>query len=548
MTVLSQRENTNALSPRSKTAGEVRDALLERREIAMLDVREEAFHAEGHPLFAANLPLSRIELDAYARLPRRSVPIVLFDHGEGLALLASKRLISLGYTDVSLLEGGLEGWRDAGYEVFRDVNSASKAFGELVEALLRTPSLSAQQVKELIESKADVVIVDARRFDEFQTMSIPTAVSAPGGELVYRLRGLEERPTTRVIVNCGGRTRSIIGAQSLINAGLPNPIAALRNGTIGWKLAHQQLDHGASRRAPKPDKRTSERAAIAARQLADAVGVRRILLDELHRLRVDCEVTTYLFDVRTPEEYAAGHLPTSCNAPGGQLVQETDMFAPVRGAHLVLFDDDGTRANMTASWLAQMAWKVHVVDGIKNEDLWSVDRLENAPDLPPIPEGSQIGASALHRWIQQDNSNSSRIVVLDFSRSREYRKGHIPGSWFALQSRIDEALLATEHSHAYVVTAREEAAAYLAFRDLRSATEKPVYLLAGTPTTWEASGYTLASVDAKFASQPVDYYRRPYEGIDASPESMQAYLDWEYGLIEQLDRDGTHGFRVFCPA
>jgi len=25
---------------------------------------------------------------------------------------------------------------------------------------------------------------------------------------------------------------------------------------------------------------------------------------------------------------------------------------------------------------------------------------------------------------------------------------------------------------------------------------------------------------------------------------MQAYLDWEYGLVAQLDRDGTHGFRV----
>jgi hypothetical protein len=39
-------------------------------------------------------------------------------------------------------------------------------------------------------------------------------------------------------------------------------------------------------------------------------------------------------------------------------------------------------------------------------------------------------------------------------------------------------------------------------------------------------------------------YRRPYEGTDASAEKMQAYLDWEYGLVEQLKRDGTHGFFV----
>ena len=49
---------------------DVRSALLEKREIAFLDVREEDPHAQSHPLFAANFPLSRVELDAYAKLPR----------------------------------------------------------------------------------------------------------------------------------------------------------------------------------------------------------------------------------------------------------------------------------------------------------------------------------------------------------------------------------------------------------------------------------------------------------------------------------------------
>ena len=217
----------------------VRSSLLERREIALLDVREEDPHAQAHPLFAANFPLSRLELDAYAKLPRRDVPIVTFDAGAGDpdARVAAVRLRALGYTDVSVFRDGLRGWIAAGGEVFRDVNVPSKAFGELVESTRHTPSLSAEDVQALIDAKADIVIVDARRFDEYQTMSIPTAVSCPGAELVLRVPDLAPRPETRVIVNCAGRTRSIIGTQSLINAGLPNPVSALRNGVFGGTKA-----------------------------------------------------------------------------------------------------------------------------------------------------------------------------------------------------------------------------------------------------------------------------------------------------------------------
>ncbi|TCF97356.1 sulfurtransferase, partial [Paraburkholderia strydomiana] len=239
---------------RTRSYSDVRRALLEREEIALVDVREEDPHARSHPLFAANLPLSRLELDAPVRLPRRDVPIVVLDDGEGLANRAAERLAGLGYTRVALLEGGLQGWRKAGGELFQDVNVPSKAFGELVESVRHTPSLPAQQVQALLDREENVVVLDARRFDEYQTMNIPGSISVPGAELVLRARELAPDPTTRIIVNCAGRTRSIIGAQSLINAGVPNPVAALRNGTIGWTLAGQPLAHGSSRR-PHPGRR-----------------------------------------------------------------------------------------------------------------------------------------------------------------------------------------------------------------------------------------------------------------------------------------------------
>ncbi len=414
---------------------------MERREIALLDVREEAFHAEGHPLFAANLALSRLELDASARLPRKDVPVVLFGDGEKDAVLAAERLAQLGYSDISLLDGGLQGWRSAGLEIFRDVNSPSKAFGELVEARRHTPSLSAPEVKQLIDANADIVIVDVRRYEEFQTMSIPTAISAPGGELVYRLQDLSLRPETRVIVNCAGRTRGIIGTQSLINAGLPNQVTALRNGTIGWKLAQQQLDHGAHAIAPAPSEGFRAQASTAARRVADAAGVRRTWLEQVTTWQCDALRSIYLFDVRTPSEFAEGHVAGSRSAPGGQLVQETDMFVPVRGARIALIDTDGVRANMTASWLAQMNWEVYVVDGVSKAEFRLTNSIESPPlPLPEVWPESTITVAALQEWIQRIGLHSADVAVLDFSRSREYLKGHIPGSWFALRSRVDEIL------------------------------------------------------------------------------------------------------------
>ena len=232
----------------TRSFARIRQALLDREEVALVDVREEAPFAESHPLFAANIPLSKLELEVYSRIPRRDTQVTVYDNGEGLAARAAERLVALGYTQVSLLEGGLDGWRRAGGELFIDVNVPSKAFGELVESERHTPSLAAEEVQALLDSQADVVVLDARRFDEYQTMSIPTGISVPGAELVLRARELAPDPATRIIVNCAGRTRSIIGTQSLINAGVANPVSALRNGTIGWTLAGQKLAHGQSRR------------------------------------------------------------------------------------------------------------------------------------------------------------------------------------------------------------------------------------------------------------------------------------------------------------
>ncbi|QWD60712.1 rhodanese homology domain-containing protein [Polynucleobacter sp. MWH-UH35A] len=518
----------------------VRNKLLNKEEIALLDVREEDPHAQEHPLFAANLPLSRIEIDAYAKLPKKTVPIVTLDDGEGFAQLAAERLIQLGYSDVSVFEGGVKAWKAAGGEVFKDVNVPSKSFGELVESKRHTPSLSAQEVKQLIDTKEDVVVVDVRRFDEYNTMSIPTGISVPGAELVLRLPELAPNPQTKVIVNCAGRTRSIIGTQSLINAGIPNEVHALRNGTIGWTLAGQALDKGQSRKFQEVSEATKSDAANRARSVADRAGVKRADLSDVQTWKSQIDRTTYFFDTRTPEEYEAGHLPGFRSVPGGQLVQETEMVAPVRGARIVLVDPSGggVRANMPASWLAQMAWDVYVLDGFSSSHL--TEKGAWKPSLPTLPTIASADAITVSNWLKND----SNTIAIDFSTHANYVKGHIPGSWFALRSQLADALKNIPEVDRYVISSSPSELSYFAAEELQTLTNAEVLVLEGGNLAWTNAGLALEKGPSHLASPPLDRYKRPYEGTNVDPAAMQAYLDWEFGLVEQLGKDGTHHFWV----
>ena len=253
----------------------------------------------------------------------------------------------------------------------------------------------------------------------------------PGAELVLRVRDIAPSPDTMVVVNCAGRTRSIIGAQSLINAGVPNKVVALRNGTMGWTLAGLTCDSG------KSDARAASRPVTRlawAKSAADARGA--ALRRRAHRSRDaralarGCdERTLYLFDVRDPAEYAAGHVAGALSAPGGQLVQATDQYVGTLGARIVLVDDAEVRAVMTASWLRQMGWKdvfVLAEAGRRNRLAGAAD-----PRLARPPADLRIDCAGLAALIARDEA-----TVVDLSLSRDYRKAHIPGAWFAIRSRL----------------------------------------------------------------------------------------------------------------
>jgi rhodanese-related sulfurtransferase len=504
-------------------------------EIAIVDAREEGSFHERHLLMASCLPLSRLELIAPGLLPRRSVPIVVCDGGEGLAERTAARLIEGGYSDVAVLAGGVAAWQAAGFPVYSGVHVPSKAFAEVVEHEYGTPWISAEELAERQKLGEPMAIFDSRSYEEYHSNTIPGAISVPGAELVYRFRELVPSSDTFVVVNCGGRTRSIIGAQSLIDAGVPNRVVSLKDGTMAWHLAELGVVSGATGRAPE----VSPEGVATARQRAEAVARRygvpvidRATLAEWQR-EADHRAL-YVMDVRDPAEYRAGHLPGSAMAPGGQLVQETDSWLGVWGARVVLVDDTGVRARMTASWLRRMGRDAVVLEG----GLEGVE-LERGPaaksDVFPLagPEPAMVQPSELH---------ANPAIVVDLALSRQHRQGHIPGAWFAIRARLAEALDKLPAQGDLVLTSEDGTIARYAAAELGS--RRPVKALAGGTAAWNAAGLPLETGMGPLASEPDDVALSARDRPSERERYMREYLAWEIDLVNQIARDEDCRFRL----
>ena len=533
---------SNGIAARSISAEDARAMLRDGSEIALLDVREEGvFSEDGHPFFANSVPLSRLELLIRDLVPRQLTRIVVYDGGdENLANRAAAKLTRMGYRDVAVMAGGARGWAAAGYELFTGVNVPSKAFGELVEHRCETPHINAAELKRRLDAGEKVLIVDSRPIGEFRNMSIPRAFDCPGAELVYRVPDQVPSSDTLVVVNCAGRTRSIIGAQSLRNAGLPNPVLALENGTMGWELAGLELARGREEALPAPSPEGLRRAQDLADKVAERFAIRRIDDAALSRFQAEAEERTlYLFDVRSPEEYIAGHLAGARSAPGGQLVQATDAYMATRNARIVLTDDDGVRAVMTGSWLVQMGWpEVYVLaDGLKGRQL-----VQGMPKTV-IPELDAAAAATISPAELQALVEKGEASVVDLAPSLAYEAGHIPGAWFAVRARLPRSLDRVPKRRLLVLTSPDGALAWLAAAELEDCGFADIRVLGGGTAAWRAAGLPLATGREAMADTPDDCWRRPYDPY-APPDARERYLRWEIELIRQIEREGDIGFRV----
>jgi len=501
-------------------------ALTGKAELAILDVREAGQYAAGHLFFATHVPYSRLEIEIVAFVPRKAVPVVVYDAGDGVSEKAAGALAKLGYGDVRCLEGGAPGWAAAGHTLYEGVNLPSKTFGELVELAQDTPHISADDLAAMQDEGGDFVILDGRTPEEYGRFNIPGGLSCPNAELPLRFNDMVPNDRTTVVINCAGRTRSIIGAQTLINFGVPNKVVALENGTQGWALADRELETGARRFPPRGVMPPALEAAKArADALAHAHALSFVETDTINEWRTDETRTLYVFDVRSRGEFEAGHLQGSTHAPGGQLVQGTDRWVGVRGARIVVCDDAEVAAVCTAHWLKQMGWDVHVLkDGIGTEGL------ESGPVEGVFPESA---ADALED-ITAGEVAGGDFQIIDMRASGAFRDGHIEGADWATRAHIAAAL--TESGANVVLVGDDRDAARLAAEDLRAAGAGAVAWLAGGMPAWAEEGFeTVTETDDLPASARIDFIAFTAERHGGNKDHMRQYLEWEIGLVDQLD-------------
>jgi rhodanese-related sulfurtransferase len=509
------------------SAKRVSERLAGSEELALLDVREQGVHYRGHPFYAVSCPLSRLELMVGDLVPRLDVPVVVLDGGsERLADKALEKLNQLGYKDVSVLEGGCRGWKEAGLELFSGVNVPSKAFGEFVEHHYQTPRIPPEELKELLDDKRKLVILDSRPFEEYRRMNIPGSVDVPGAELAWRVHDLAPEPDTLVVVNCAGRTRSIIGCQSLRNAGIPNQVVALKDGTMGWDLAGFDCERGAGRVAPPPTPDGREKALRAAERVAVRFDVKFIDAKTLEQWRHDPARTLYILDVRTRDEFERSHVAGARHAPGGQLVQASDEYVGVRNARVVLVDWELVRAVMTASWLNQMGWDdVHVL-----QDFTGVAFESGARAKPPVKQ-----------W--ETTRDVEGATVLDLSTSLRFHYSHLPGAWWGVRSRLSEAARRIGSVSSLVLTSEDGTLAHLAAAEAAEHfPQADIKVLEGGNAAW--TGETESGVE-RATTERDDVWYKPYDHAQDYKKFAREYLEWEVALVEQIKRDPTVRFRSY---
>ncbi len=526
-------------APQSVDVAAVREWLADGDEIAFVDVREEGLHGEGHPLLAVNLPYSRLEIDIGRLVPRMSCRIVLVDDGDNISEKAASRLAGLGYTDIRLLTGGAPAWAAAGYCLFPSSNVPSKAFAEIIEHDCATPAVSAEDLDRLMRSGQQVTILDSRPLDEYARFHVPGAVPCPGAELVHRFADAVPSPDTLVVVSCVGRTRGIIGAQSLINAGVPNRVMSLAGGTQGWRLAGFELASGLGD-GLRP---VSADAAAAARRRAADVAARFAIhhIDRRTLAQWQAEAgrrTIHLLDVRTPEEFAGGHLPGSVSAPGGQLVQAIDRWVGTRGARLVLVDDDGTRAIMTAHWLKQLGWNVQVLDraldGVALETGSAV-----MPGVSSSPSVTAIEPVEAARLLAEG------VAGICLEPSAAYREAHPPGSLWSIRPNLDRLPISTLEAPVIVLFSADVGVARLAALDLAELGAARIMLASGGTPAWFSAGFpVVASPGDPPDAERIDYLFWNHDRHAGNREAMQAYLRWETELPGQIAAEGLAGFNL----
>ena len=508
---------------------------------AAIDVRERGEFNKRQIFRTTCVPRRDLESLMSRLVPVKSTAIVVCDEDDGRASLAAHTLEQMGYTDISMLQGGLGAWAKAGYELGEGTNAPSKDFGEKILVQKRVPEMTIQEYQHRVSLGEEFILIDTRTPEEFERATLPGSRNIPNGELVLRIAEVIGDSDSTVVVHCGGRTRSIIGTQILLEMNLPNTLIGLQNGTMGWLLAGYELETG---RQPQPlPLPSSNRAAFAetfARKLTDEHRITHLSAAELRDLVDKWEhETLYLVDVRTAEEYEQGHISNFTWFPGGQALQRTDEIMAVRTGKIVLACDGIVRSAVVARWIKEMDFpNIYVLDGgVKAWEAAGQTLEQGWPRMVPrglIEARETVSLMSLSTLKSRLETPGAPLVV-DLETSSDFTQGHISGAvWIPrgwLELRIKDS--ASIGDTPIVLTCRTGEVSMLAWAGLRDMGYTNVEVLEGGKLGWSAAGFVLETGTRSIPVEPNDVVIHPL----GDKGRMEYYLTWEEALGRKYESD-----------
>ncbi|MGJ7580162.1 rhodanese-like domain-containing protein [Variovorax sp. RHLX14] len=531
--------------------------LLNDSELALLDVREARAFVGAHLNLARMTPLSGLELDLRALVPRLTTPVVLIDEGDadGPAATAARLLSRMGYSDVCVLAGGMAAWRAESLSLIDGYGTLVKAFGDQVRIRREVPTVRGTAIRESQVADDRFTLIDVRPADEYAFLSLPGTGNHAGTELA--LRDWSEAGSSASsaspspwVLNCFSRTRAIIGTATLRLLGHPDA-HFLEDGVMRWALDGAPVAQNAQ---PAPDLPVAGDDEL--RRRADALiarySLRVIDPDSLARMRGDADRTLYVFDLR-PHSGAVAPDSWVRKVPGGQLLMHFEHLIGTRGARVVLMDDaHRLRAAVSAFWLTQLDQvKVFILNG--EPPSWRPGDGDGAQRVSDeTADANGITAEALAALRQEC---AGRIDVVDVGPSADFENHHLPDALYLLPFTLDplEAVVVsgqTRDDGRYIVfTSPDGRAARIVTREVRERWPscEALWLIGGTegwrnaglPTEklWEAEQLLTAFEDDWGSVMRVTEERR--DGV------WESYLHWERGLGDRVMRDPTVSFRLF---
>jgi len=506
---------------------------------AIFDIRERGEYNEGQIYQASSLPRSQIEFRIADLVPIRNIPVIVYDEGGERANLAAATMEQLGYQRVFVLDGGLLAWATAGFPVVAGVNVPSKEFGEKVHIEKKVPDIAPEELSARLARRDKIVVFDVRTSEEHQRFCIPGAYSVPGGDLILWAEEMDQKSDTTYLMHCAGRTRSVIGTQTLRRLGLSN-VYALRNGTMGWILAGLELERNPGREPPSPSPSSRAAGEMLASRIAVEEGIPMISVPELLNLpRTEEQLVIYLVDVRSPTEYAKGHIPGSIGVPGGQAVQRSDDFIAVRNAKIVFVSDGQARAVMAAFWFWQMGFEnVAVLQGGVQGWIQDGQNLSTETSAARILmlDKADTKARYLNPTELDSLSSSTGPFILNVGTSQEYQAGHVPKSLWLSRGWLELKIngLCPDPSQPIVITCPTGQQSILAALTLSERGYSDVSVLKGGVKAWIKEGHPTEKGLDGCVLEPKDVVTPA--SATGNKEAMVRYLEWEITLGDKFKR------------